>query len=364
MLLDRYVLNELHLLESKNILRQLYSTQKVGNSIVYQNSKPYISFSCNDYFCLSNNPIVKQSAVAAIQKYGLGSGSSRLIAGNHELYRILEEKLAKRNDQESSIVFSSGYMANIGSISAIMSRYDLIVADKLVHSSLIDGATLSQARFIRFRHNDINHCEKLLKENRHLYRNCLILADHVYSMDGDVAPVKELVRIAKQYNCWSMIDDAHGFGIVPMNCKPDIYVGTLSKALGSLGGYIASSSNVVKYLYNKSRPFIYTTALPISVIAGAIVAIDIVKNSPDNLIEKAQYFCQELGLPEPKSNIVTINIDRTQETLIQHRLTQAGFLVKIIKPPTVPTMRLRFSFTVAHKRNDIKRLCQVLRLLG
>lgn len=364
MQLEQYVLNELHHLEHTSILRKLVSTQRIGGAIVSSNSSPYISFSCNDYFCLSSNPIVKQSAITAIQKYGLGSGSSRLITGNNDLYRILEEKLAQENNTESTTVFSSGYMANLGSIPALMSRYDLIIADKLIHSSLIDGSQLSRAKFIRFLHNDLNNCEEILKKNRHLYRNCLILAEHVYSMNGDVAPIEKIISLSKKYNCWTMVDDAHGFGIIKMKQQPDIYLGTLSKALGSLGGYICASKNIIQYLNNKARSLIYTTALPPAALAGSIVAIDIVKQLFGQPLKGARTFCEELGLPQPQSNIVVLTPSNRNETLIQKTLLENGFLVKTIKPPTVPTSRLRFTFTIAHTEIEIKRLCRLLKTLG
>lgn len=364
MLLEQYVLNELRHLKHQSLLRRLVSTQKMSGSLVYHNSRPYISFCCNDYFCLTTNPIVKQSAIAAIQKYGLGSGSSRLITGNHDLYRILEEKLAQVNNHQATTVFSSGYMANVGTISALMGRYDLIVADKLVHASLIDGASLSKAKFMRFHHNDLDHCREILQENRKLHSHCLILVDHVYSMNGDVAPIKDLSALAQEYNCWFMVDDAHGFGIKKMEVTPDIHVGTLSKALGSLGGYVCSSKSVIEYLNNKARSLIYTTALPTSIIAGAIVAIDIVQQSFGEPIKAAKIFCEEMQMPEPQSNIVILSLVDKNEAIIQSRLMQNDFLVKTIKPPTVPSHRLRLSFSVAHKESDIKKLCQVLKSVG
>ncbi|MBQ4875075.1 MAG: aminotransferase class I/II-fold pyridoxal phosphate-dependent enzyme [Rickettsiaceae bacterium H1] len=364
MLLEQYVLNELHRLENQSLLKKIISTQKIGNSIIYHNSKSYISFSCNDSFCLTMNAIVKQSAIAAIQKYGLGSGASRLITGNNELYKILEEKLAKHTKQEAATVFSSGYMANLGTISALMSRYDLILADKCIHASIIDGAKLSKAKFIRFKHNSPDSCEDILKQNRHLHRHCLILVDHVYSMNGDVAPIEKMVNLSKKYNSWLMVDDAHGFGIIEMKHKPDIYLGTLSKALGSFGGYIASSRSIIEYLHNKARTLIYTTALPSSLIAGAIVAIDIVKKSFGKPVEKAKIFCKELGMLEPKSNIVILSLVGKTESTIQKKMLQEGFLVRTIKSPTVPFPVLRFVFTIEHKESDIKRLCQILKTFG
>ena len=365
MLIEQYVLNELNHLHHNLLLRKLNATQRVGNSIVYQNSKPYISFCCNDYFGLSKDSIVKQSAIAAIQKYGLGAGASRLITGNHELYKILEDKLAAHSNQEAAAVFTGGYTANIGTISAMMNRYDLIIADKYIHASLIDGAILSKAKLMRFKHNDCNSCEDLLKNYRHQYRNCLIIIDHVYSMHGDIAPVKEIADLAHKYTSWLAIDDAHGFGIVPVPSKPDIYLGTLSKACGSLGGYASSSKNVITYLHNKARTLIYTTALPISVVTGAIIAIDIVKQSFGKPLEAAKIFCKELNMPEPPSNIVSINMPNNQTALSTHKkIAQEGFLVAAIRPPTVPTPILRFAFTVNHKKNDIERLCDVIKSLS
>ena len=365
MIIEQYVLNELHHLHNNSSLRKISPTQRVGGSIVYQQSKPYVSFCCNDYFGLSNNSIVKQSAIAAIQKYGLGAGASRLITGNHELYSILEEKLAHHSNQESATVFTSGYTANVGTISALMNRYDLIVADKLVHASLIDGSMLSRAQFIRFRHNDCNHCEEILKKYRHKYRNCLLIIDHVYSMHGDIAPVSDILSLSKKYKCWTAIDDAHGFGIVPLSGKPDISLGTLSKACGSLGGYASSLRNVIIYLHNKARSLIYTTALPISVVTGAIIALDIIKQSFGKPLIGAKIFCKALNMPEPQSNIVAINMPNNQVALsVQKRIAQEGFLVAAIRPPTVPYPLLRFAFTVNHKESDIRRLCEVIRSIS
>lgn len=365
MLIEQYVLNELHHLEKNHLLRKLKPIQRLENSIVYHNSQQYISFSCNDYFCLASNPIVKQSAIAAIQKYGLGAGASRLITGNHNLYKVLEDKLAEYHNYESAAIFTSGYMANIGTIAATMNRYDLIIADKFVHASLIDGAHLSKAKLLRFEHNDCNHCETILKTYRHLYRNCLILIDHVYSMNGDVAPIQDIANLSEQYNCWLLADDSHGFGIVKMEHKPDIYIGTLSKSLGALGGYACSSDNVIKYLHNKARSFIYSTALPISIVTGAVVAINIINQHFGEPLHKAKIFCNELNMPEPQTNIVIINLPSNSAALsMQATLAKEGFLVTAIRPPTTLTPRLRFAFTTAHKKEDIIRLCQVIKSLN
>ncbi len=364
MLLKQYASNELNRLKSIKLLRKLNSTQKLGNAVVYHNSQLYISFSCNDPFCLSTNPIVKQSAIAAIQKYGLGASSSRLITGNHDLYKMLEEKLAEESGHEASTVFPSGYDANIGVISSLLNRYDLIIADKLIHASLIDGAQLAKAKIIRFKHNNLQHCEDILKQHRRLYRHCLIVAEHVYSMNGNVAPIADLGTLSNQYNCWLLVDDAHGFGIVKMQYKPDIYIGTLSKALGSLGGYVCSSRDVIEYLHNKARSLIYTTALPTSVIAGAIVALDITKQHFAKPVEAAKIFCNELGLPEPQTNIIGLPLEDKNETQVQNKLLQNGFLVKIIRPPTVMKSQLRFIFSIAHTENNIKKLCSVLKSVG
>nr|WP_238523268.1 8-amino-7-oxononanoate synthase [Anaplasma centrale] len=320
-----------------------------------------ISFSCNDYMALANHSSVKRAAIEAIELYGVGAQASRLITGNHPLYKEIEEKIARIYRTEAALVFSSGYLANVGSISAIVGRHDMILADRLIHASAVDGAKLSGAKIYRFIHNDLAHCEELLRKYRKKHRHCLMLVEGVYGMDGDLAPVDALVKVAREHGAWLAVDVAHSFGMTS-TLQPDIYIGTLSKAAGALGGYVCSSNVVIDYLQNAARSFVYTTALPPAIVAAASAAIDMVHENREIPITLARKFCKAMELPEPASHIVPI-IMRDSHSAVHAAqiLAQRGFLVAAIRPPTVPTPRLRFAFTAAHTPQDIYRLCEALR---
>lgn len=406
--------------EEAGLLRCLKTTDRLDGVSVIRDGKRLISFSCNDYLGLSHHEKVIAAGVAALQKYGAGAGASRLITGNYPLYDELETKLAKIKGTESAIVFGSGYLANIGTIPALVGRGDLIIADKLVHACLLDGAVLSGAKLMRFAHNDLTKCESLLKANRKKYKNCLIITDHVFSMDGDIAPVDELYELALNYDAWLMTDDAHGLGlslkgsfagdfvvgsvldssrtpkyaadlraVPPKNPlasdpfkespagilnrsvkKPHIQMGTLSKAAGCYGGYVCASAKIIEYLRNKTRSFVYSTGLPPSVTASAIAALDIIMEDKE-LCEKplanAQYFTSLLGITEAQSPIVAVILGDEQKVLdLSFRLEHEGFLVSAIRPPTVPkgTARLRFTFSALHNREDIRKLAEIMRELA
>ncbi|MFV9838686.1 MAG: aminotransferase class I/II-fold pyridoxal phosphate-dependent enzyme [Aaplasma endosymbiont of Hyalomma asiaticum] len=355
-------------IEDRGLLRTLKSstllTSLEGRKIHTAEGDALISFSCNDYMGLSTHEQVKQAAIEAIQLYGVGSRASRLVTGNHPLYSELEEKIAKVYNTESALVFSSGYLANIGSISALVGRHDMILADRFVHASSIDGAKLSGATMYRFAHNDVRHCYKVLQEFRSQHENCLILVENVYGMDGDLAPIDELVSLAKDWNAWLAVDAAHGFGMLSVS-QPDIYVGTLSKTTGALGGYACASKVIIDYLLNKARSLIYTTALPPAIIAAASTAIDLYVHQQDVPIRFAKEFCQILGLPAPKSYIVPLIMKDIESAVLgEQELAKRGILVSAIRPPTVPTPRLRFTFTAAHKLIEVHRLCNALKETG
>lgn len=370
-LLANFAQQNLEKASTQNRLRTLKTSAREEGIYVRRNGKKLISFSCNDYLGLSQHVDVKKAAIEATEKYGTGSGASRLVTGNNPLYSELENLLAKAKGTEAALVFGSGYLANIGVIPAIVGKGDLIVADKLVHASIIDGCILSGAKLLRFAHNDVDSCAKLLAKNRSEYKNCLIVTDNIFSMDGDIAPVDELYTLANNYDAWLMTDDAHGLGVISTNHthKPHIQMGTLSKAIGSYGGYVCADKIVIDYLIGAARSHVYSTALPPATIASSIAALKIIASNKElcaKPLKNALLFTKLMGLKNAQSPIVPFIIgDELKTTLFAAELEEQGFLVAAIRPPTVMpgTARLRFAFSALHKVVDIERLvtsCQLL----
>ncbi len=353
-------------LKKENLFRELHDTAREGGINIIRDGKKMVSFSCNDYLGLSHHNNVKTAAIVAIEKYGTGSGASRFVTGNCPLYKELETKLAALKGTEAATVFGSGYLVNLGAIPAFMGVGDLIIADKHVHACLLDGAKLSGAKLMRFTHNSVEKCEELLKKYRDTYKNCIILTDHVFSMDGDIAPVNELYDLAEKYNAWLMTDDAHGFGVLP-NARAHIQMGTLSKAVGCYGGYICASKDIVEYLQNKSRSLIYSTALPPSVLASSLEALRIIerqKNIPCKALINARYFTDSLGLPTAQSAIVPLIFKEEKKTITASKILEdEGYLVSAIRPPTVPknTSRLRFTFSSLHTKENIDNVVSIIK---
>lgn len=361
--LDEYCRGTLRVLAKANRQRELKETQRKG-PLVVQGGKEYISFSCNDYLGLSQHPEVVAAASAALTKYGAGAGASRLVTGNHPLYAKLEQKIARMKGTDAALVFGSGYLANVGIIPAIMTTKDIIFADKFVHSCLLDGALLSGASFKRFRHNDMTHLESLLIEHRGQYENALILADHVYSMDGDVAPLAKIALLAREHDAWTMIDDAHGIGIVNsgLEDKIDLWMGTFSKAVGSYGGYVTAKKPVIDLLVSRARSLIFSTGLPPAACAAAFAALEIIDEEPDRCaqpLKLAAKFCKALTLPNPGSAIVPIILGEEQAALDAcEALKRHGILAVAIRPPAVPpgTARLRVTFSADHTEEQVDKL--------
>ncbi|MEK7828513.1 MAG: 8-amino-7-oxononanoate synthase, partial [Deltaproteobacteria bacterium] len=305
-----FIDDELRALKDAGLYRSLSLTQGPQGPKVKINGTDAILLCSNNYLGLANHPKIKEAAIKAIEKYGFGSGASRLVSGNMELHAELEQRLARFKGTAAALVFNSGYHANIGIISALVGRGDVIFSDKLNHASIIDGGILSRAKFIRYPHKDINALESLLQNHSSLntHRSTLIVTDGVFSMDGDIAPMKELLELAGKYNCILMVDDAHATGVLGANGKgtlehfgienPNIIqMGTLGKALGCFGAYVAGSKKLVDYLINRARSFIYTTSLPPSVCAAGIAALDIIENEPQlrlGLWDRVVYFRTEL----------------------------------------------------------------------
>lgn len=354
---------------ARNQLRSLNTCTRQNSQHVIQNGKKLLSFSCNDYLGLSTHPLVTRAAQNAIKKYGTGSAASRLVTGNIPIYKEIEELLARMKGTEAALVFGSGYLTNIGVIPALVGKGDLIISDKLVHASLIDGCKLSGAKLLRFTHNSSASCERILRTHRNKFKNCLIITDTVFSMDGDIAPIDALYNLAEKYDAWLMTDDAHGLGVIakPSNYKAHIQMGTLSKAVGGYGGYVCAQKIVIDYLVGAARSLIYSTALPPATLAANIAALKIIisdKTLSEKAIENAVLFTKLLGKPDAVSAIVPLIIgDEIKTILAAQILENNGFLVSAIRPPTVPrgTSRLRFAFSALHKTKDIERLVAVIK---
>ena len=344
--------------------------------------KKAISFCSNDYLGLANHPDIKQASIDAITKFGVGSGSAHLVNGHTIAHHQLEEELAEFTGYPRAILFSTGYMANLGLCQALVEKGDYIFEDRLNHASLIDGGLLSDARLQRYLHNDVTSLkQKMLKVESGSEK--LVLTDGVFSMDGDIADLPALVNLCKKKNSWLMVDDAHGFGTLgetgrgcPQHFSLNatdvpIYMATLGKAIGTAGAFIAGSEELIETIIQKARTYIYTTAMPAAIAEATRCSLQIVQNEPRhlaNLNNNIAYFrdcCTELALPIENSQtaIQPIIIGDDYETLqISKQLFDNGFLVTAIRPPTVPegTSRLRITLSAKHTHEHIDQLIDVL----
>jgi len=378
--LNDFARGKLDHLRDQGTCRVIQTTDRRDGQPFVRNGQELISFCCNDYLGFTHHPTIKKAAKEAIDRYGTGSGASRLITGNHPLLDELEQRLAKLKGTEAACVFSSGYMANIGIIPTFIGPKDIIFADELSHACLRAGAEMSKATFLFFRHNDVDHLKELIATHRSNHENALILTDGVFSMNGDLAPLDLISAIAQENDCWLMTDDAHGIGVLGdgrgsaycFSPVPEIplQMGTLSKGIGSMGGYICASKDVIDLIKTRARSLIYTTASPPANIASAIAALDIIeqdKEYRERPMQKARLFTRELNLPAPQSPIVPIIVGDTFKVMhYAEQLEENGFLVSGIRPPTVAkgTARLRFTFSSIHQDEDIIRLAHTVRELG
>ncbi len=378
--LEAMVADKLNKIDARNLRRQLKETERFDHAIIHRGGTEAISFCCNDYLNLSTHPEVKAAAQTAFDKFGLGSGASRLVTGNSSLNSDVEQRLARIKGTESALVFGSGYLANMGIIPALIGPEDLIVMDELSHACMHGGAQLSGAKIIRFKHNDLSDCRRLLEINRSDFENCLMLTEGVFSMDGDLAPLAGLSDLAKKFDTWLMTDDAHGLGVLGggrgtvshwgTGVDVPLQMGTLSKAVGAYGGYICASQKVIDFLVNRARTVIFTTGLPPAVLAGAAKSLEIIERDrslTERPVERARLFTSLLGLPEAESSIVPIVLGDEERTLkASSQLEKEGFLITAIRPPTVPegTARLRLTFCADHKEEDIRRLAGLIKGMG
>jgi 8-amino-7-oxononanoate synthase len=371
--LDVFAKAKLAALEAKHLRRTLAETVREDGVWVTRGGRRLLSFSCNDYLNLSHHPDVKAAAIAAVVKYGAGAGASRLVTGNHPLLEELERRLARFKGCEAACVFGSGYLANAGILPVVVGEGDLLLIDALAHSCLWAGAQLSRARVEIYRHNDVAHAEEILGLQRAAHRHALIVTDGVFSMDGDLAPLAELARLARAHDVWLMSDDAHGLGVLgggrgsAAAFGVNLQMGTLSKALGSYGGYVCASTDVIVLLKTRARTLIYSTGLPPASAAAALAALDIIESDAELVarpLAKAQAFTRACNLPLAASPIVPVVLGDPLAALEASRiLEREGFLVIAIRPPTVPegTARLRLAFTAGHPDDEIARLAHIVR---
>ena len=333
---------------------------------------------------MANDARIKRAALEGIKEYGFGSGASRLVCGNMGPHERLEEDLALFKKTERALLFSSGYMANTGIIPALMDHGSVVLCDRLNHASIIDGIILSRAKLVRYPHADIQALREILK-NLPARQRKLIVTDSVFSMDGDRAPLKEIVDLAMGYEAMTMVDEAHAFGVLGargsglveelgLEGQVDIQMGTLSKAAGSFGAYACGRKVLCDYLINKSRSFIYTTAMPPSLAQASRAALQIILTGGflrRKLQESSDYLraqLQVMGFDTMNSSTPIIPIlvkDASQAKAMSKRLLEQGIFVQAIRPPTVPmgTARLRLTVMATHTQDDLERLLNALRIL-
>jgi len=365
-------------------LRELESEQ---GPVCRYDGREVINLASNNYLGLCNDPRLREAAIAATKKYGVGSGAVRTIAGTMRIHMELEEKIAAFKGVEACVVFQSGFTANAGTVSSILGKEDFILSDELNHASIIDGARLSRAKIKVFRHKDVAHAEELLQEIAAEPGRKLVITDGVFSMDGDIGPVDKLADLCEKYGAIMMVDDAHASGVLGRNgrgsadhfgctARVDVQVGTLSKAIGALGGYVCGSRDLIDFLYHRARPFLFSTSHPPAVTASCIAAFDILENEPERierLWDNTRYFQAQLaqagfdigGRTTPKSEtpITPILLGDGRKTMeFSRALFEQGIMATGIAFPTVPEgkARIRCIMTSEHTREMIDRALDVL----
>ncbi|MDJ0649105.1 MAG: 8-amino-7-oxononanoate synthase [Xenococcaceae cyanobacterium MO_188.B19] len=359
-----------------NWYRQVKTVNSLPGAVIELEGRKLVNFASNDYLGLAGDERIISAAIKAIETYGTGSTGSRLLSGHRELHHNLETAIANWKDTEAALVFSSGYLANLGTITALVGQKDLILSDQYNHSSLKNGANLSNAKIIEYLHCNIADLRKKLHQNRNQYRRCLIITDTVFSMDGDICPLPELLSVAEEFNCMTLVDEAHATGVLGdtgagcveyfhCNNYPLIQIGTLSKALGSLGGYVAGSRELIDFLKNRAATWIYTTGLSPGDTAAALKAVEIIRKEPERikrLWQNINYLLEKLSsknLLPSKSSIICLGLDSPQAALNQSEtLQQAGIFAPAIRPPTVPTSRIRLSVMATHTKAHLAQLVQ------
>jgi len=367
--------------KAKNLYRKLNPADTRGNGLITIDGVKYHDFCSNDYLGLAYHPKLIKAGLDATNKFGTGSAGSRLLGGDNHLFHQLEESIAHLKGYEAGLIYNSGYQANVSVIGTLCDKADMIVSDKLVHASIIDGISLSSAKYIRFKHNDMEHLKSILEKERDNFKEVFIITESVFSMDGDSSPLEELTFLKNKFNCKLLVDEAHATGVCgdqgegkvsgDLSSMVDICIGTFGKALGSFGAFVTLSNELKKYLINKSRGFIYSTALPPAIIAVNLESLNIInveRNRREILQENATYFSNKLiesGIPvkEP-SHIIPIILGSNEKVIkLCTQLQEKGYWVQPIRIPTVPpgTARIRISLSYSHDRNTLEEFADALK---
>ena len=361
--------------------RSPQSIESSPGSVVKLAARRLINFASNDYLGLAGDDRLIQAAMAATKEFGTGATGSRLLSGHRDLHQQLEQAIANLKQTEDALVFSSGYLANLGAIVSVVGKRDLILSDKYNHSSLKNGAALSGATALEYSHCHLEDLTAKLEQNRARYRKCLIITDSVFSMDGDLCPLPQLLALAGKFNCMVLVDEAHAtgvFGVSGAGCAehfgctgtPLIQVGTLSKALGSLGGYVAGSAALIDFLRNRAPSWIYTTALTPADAAAALEAVRIVQQEPERRVRLRQNietfkYCaitnHQLPISNSLSPIFSLPLkDAASALTVGSKLKEMGIFAAAIRPPTVSVSRIRISLMATHELAHLQQLVEAL----
>ena len=369
-----FIKEELAGIKEAGLFRTLRSIEEGKGARVKIRGKELINFCSNNYLGLAGHSEVVRRTREILKKHGVGSGASRLVSGNFEIHDELEAKISKYEGTPASIVFPTGYMANLGTMQALVGAGDAVIIDRLNHASIIDGAKISGAKLLVYPHRNMEDLEHILK-NAQIFKKRLIVTDHIFSMDGDIAPADKLADLAVKYKSMLMLDTAHSTGILDLKIKDKsnvIIMGTLSKSIGSLGGFISGSRDLIDYLRNKARSFIYTTGLPPAIAAASLASFDIIEKDnsyKEKLWDMVNYLkkkIQPLNFDTigSETQIIPLMIgDARMAVDISNRLYSSGIFLSAIRPPTVPkgTSRLRMTVTAMHSKDDIDHLASKLK---
>jgi glycine C-acetyltransferase len=386
-----YLTDQINELKAKGTHFNLRVLDDEQAAVCTFDGKKVINLASNNYLGLTTHPKLREAALEATRQYGVGSGAVRTIAGTMKIHMELEEKIARFKNVEACVVFQSGFAANAGTVSAVLGKDDFIISDQLNHASIIDGARLSRAKILVFNHKDLAHAEQQLASIKDQPGRKLLITDGVFSMDGDIGPLPGLCDLAEKYGAIMMVDDAHASGVLGRNGRGtidhfqqhgrvDIQVGTLSKAIGALGGYVCGTRDLIDFLYHRARPFLFSTSHPPSVAATCIAAFDVLQDEPErieNLWKNTRFWKKELGLlgfdiggkttPASETPITPIIIGDGARTMeFSRELFKEGVLGTGIAFPTVPEgkARVRTIMTATHTKEELEQALEVLKKVG
>lgn len=373
-------------LKDEGVYRKLPVLESANEAEVILNGKKVINLSSNNYLGFANHPRLKKASIEAVEKYGVGAGAVRTIIGNMDIHEELEKVLAEFKREEAAFLFQSGFNCNAGTIQAIAQKGDIIISDELNHASIIDGARLSRADKAIYKHSDMNSLEQVLKENRDKYENILIITDGVFSMDGDIAKLPEIVELAEKYEAMTYVDDAHGSGVLGesgrgtvdhfgLHGRVDFSMGTLSKAIGVIGGYVAGSKTMYEWLSHRARPILFSTSLPPAAVGAITEALKMLMESTeytDSLWDNANYFKAKIGAlgfntGKSETPITPVIIGDEAKTMeFSRKLLENGVYVSGIVFPTVAkgAGRVRCMVTAAHTKDQLDKAVEVFETVG